>query len=210
MSKQQKRRWRPVPMPASSLPSELIERVLAGVASAFDELIQALRPWMVRVAEICLIDKASAEDVAQDVSIELPIAIARHPTLFKANPIAFIRSRILWKAGEYNRRTTTRRDREGPPMSQIDSPNATTSMLDRIPGRELDPLDVVQKLELEVAIAESVQKLPKELREVVEIHGLLGFTLAETAEMLDITRARVAGRWRAALRKLRALLAAFA
>ena len=76
-------------------------------------------------------------------------------------------------------------------------------LLDLIPSDESSPSEKVLRLERAARLAESLSALPGDQQLAVELHHLLGYTLAEVALETGRSRASVAGLLRRGLKSLR-------
>ncbi len=72
-----------------------------------------------------------------------------------------------------------------------------------VAGKDPTASQQVARREQVVRLATSLEKLPEAQRRAIELHHLAGHTVSETAELLDCTRASVAGLLRRALKSLR-------
>jgi RNA polymerase sigma-70 factor, ECF subfamily len=83
----------------------------------------------------------------------------------------------------------------------------SASRLERLlPAPQSTPSARIERQERMVRVAEALHELPEMQRRVIELHHLLGHTLAEAAETLGTTRAAAAGLLHRGLKRLRAML----
>lgn len=182
----------PLPDPASparpTVPSdrELLERVRAGEQAAFEIVFRAHYPQLVGLAEAMLRSRAAAEDVAQDVMVELwrrrqDLVVE---TSLRAYLLRATRNRAL---NQLRHRRVVERVRP--------------EVLGRAvaPGADQD----VEERELRLAAARAVRELPERCREVFELSRVHGLTYAEIARVLGISIKTVETQMGKAIRVLR-------
>ncbi len=170
---------------------ELLERLRRGDASAFDAIFRAWYAPLVGTAERMLRDRAVAEELVQDVMLEL---WRRRETLAPdGSPQAYLfqatRNRVL------NHLRHRRIEQRSEPEVRAESsspPNADAPL-----GEE----------ELAVAVQRAVQSLPDRCREVFELSRVHGLKYAEIARELGISVKTVEAQMGKALRTLRERLA---
>lgn len=170
----------------------LLERLRAGEQAAFDDIFRAHYPALVGSAEAMLRDRAAAEEVVQDVLLELwrrretlSIDTSLRAYLFRAT-----RNRAL------NRIRHERVQRRGEPILAVtDAP---------------PPADAaVAEQEIDEAVRRAIAGLPPRCREVFELSRIRGLRYAEIAEALGISVKTVEAQMGKALRILRDRLAPY-
>lgn len=171
----------------------LFERLLAGDEAAFDTLFRAWYARLVRVAEYIVHDRGEAEELVQDVWLEiwrrratLVLDEAPHRYVVRA-----VRNRALNRAR--HARVVARAAEQLAP----DDVHPATA-----PG-EIDARD------LEAAITRAVAALPPRCRAVFELSRRDGLSHAEIARALDVTPKTVENQVGKALRLLRTALASW-
>lgn len=170
---------------------ELLSRLKTGDQEAFDAMFRAHYPHLVAFAQGLLRDRATAEDVAQEVMLELwrrreDVAITES---LRAYLLRATRNRALNQVRHANVRK-----RAEPQLMSEDSVNATgTSEL--VAG------------ELKDAIVAAIAELPPGCREVFEMSRGRGLRYAEIATTLGISVKTVESQMGKALRHLRTRLA---
>ena len=170
----------------------LLERLRAGDQAAFDDIFRAHYPALVASAEAMLRDRAAAEEVVQDVLLELwrrretlAIDTSLRAYLFRAT-----RNRAL------NRIRHERVQRRGEPILAIADAPA--------------PADVaLAEHEIDDAVRRAIAALPPRCREVFELSRIRGLRYLEIAETLGISVKTVEAQMGKALRILRDRLAPF-
>jgi RNA polymerase sigma-70 factor (ECF subfamily) len=186
----------PTPPPTAERPDAatdrlLLDRLRAGDEAAFDAIFRGRYALLVAVAERMLRDRAVAEEVVQEVLLNLwrrrealgPDE-ALGPYLVRAT-----RNRAL---NHLRRLSVERRDAvhaAGPSETQASGVGQAVAT------------------ELAAAIAAAVAELPPRCREVVTLSRARGLSYAEIAEALDISIKTVEAQMGRALRTLRERLA---
>jgi len=169
----------------------LFERLSAGDQTAFDAIFRAHYAHLVSFAQGMLRDRATAEDVAQEVMLELwrrRADLAIHESL-RAYLLRATRNRALNQLRHANVR------RRAEPHLMIDEavgPTGTSQIV---------------ATELREAIAGAVAELPPACREVFELSRGQGLRYAEIATTLGISVKTVESQMGKALKHLRMRLA---
>jgi|SRR2546423_13369076 len=161
---------------------ELVRAARRGSPAALASIFDRHWPTVWRAAYAVTRRRELADDVAQDAFLRAASALERFDER---------RSLAPWLARIAVNRAIDlmRRERQTTPMADIEAQAAS----DRGEDRELH---------------DAVAALPLERRTVVVLHFFLGFTLEESAEILDIPAGTVASRLSRALTSLRAALEA--
>lgn len=172
---------------------ELLDRLRAGDQGAFDAIFRAWYAPLVRHAERLLGARANAEEIAQDVLLEL---WRRRETLdpqgtAQAYLFQAVRNRALNQL-----RHARVADRVAPQLAVEATPR---------PAAPPDAGLVAD--ELEAAIGEAVAALPPRCREVFTLSRGRGLTYAEIAATLGVSVKAVEAQMGRALRTLRERLA---
>lgn len=172
---------------------ELLARIRQGDEAAFDAIFRAQYPPLVGMAEGMLRSRAVAEEIVQDVMLELwrrreslPVEESLRAYLFRAT-----RNRAL------NHLRHSRVEREG-------QPHAAGPIAE--PARA--PSTLIEE-EIDVALREAIDDLPERCREVFELSRVHGLRYAEIAATLGISVKTVEAQMGKALRMLRERLAAW-
>ena len=172
---------------------ELLARLRAGESSAFDAIFRANYPLLVRVAESMLRERATAEEIAQDVMLELwrrrdglDVTESVRGYLLQAT-----RNRAL---NHLRHRAIERRSEpqliEGAPKSRPTDAGARES-------------------EIEFALQSAIAELPDRCRQIFELSRFDGLKYAEIASRLEISVKTVEVQMGKALRILRERLKAW-
>jgi len=165
----------------------LQERIRAGDESAFDTVFRSHYAHLVRMAESVVRERALAEEVAQEVMLEL---WRRRETLqieqsFRAYLLRSTRNRAL---NHVRHQRVVAREAA---IAAIDPPTA--------PSAE----DQMLCTELEQAVREAIDELPERSRVVFQLSRDHGLKYAEIAVALDISEKTVEKRMGQALAELR-------
>lgn len=172
--------------PAVPSEGELLDRLRAGEHQAFEVIFRAHYPQLVGLAEAILRARAPAEDVAQDVMLELwrrrqEIALE---TSLRAYLLRATRNRAL---NQIRHRRVAERAR------------SETAGQSAAPAADED----LAAQELRAAVARAVSDLPERCREVFELSRVHGLKYAEIAQVLGISIKTVETQMGRAIRVLR-------
>jgi len=170
---------------------DLRERIRAGDEGAFDVIFRSNYPHLVRMAESVVREHALAEEIAQDVMLEL---WRRRESLdieqtFRAYLIRATRNRAL---NHIRHQRIVARESA---LAALESPSA--------PSAEQELLGV----ELERAVRQAIDGLSDDCREVFQLSRDSGLKYAEIATTLEISIKTVEKRMGQALAELRESLA---
>jgi RNA polymerase sigma-70 factor (ECF subfamily) len=170
--------------------NELLERLRTGDHQALESIFHEYHPHLVRLAYSFLRDQASAEDVAQDVLLEL--WRRREDLVLETSLRAYLlraaRNRALNQIR--HRRTVARAD-------PLEMPRGEAPRPDR---------DLVEK-EIDHALQEAVGALPERCREAFELSRVHGLTYSEIATVMGISIKSVETQIGRAIKSLRKRLA---
>lgn len=172
---------------------ELLARLRAGETSAFDAIFRANYALLVRVSEAMLRERATAEEIAQDVMLEL---WRRRESLdvtesVRGYLLQATRNRTL---NELRHRAI---ERKSEPQIIESSPH--------LPSTDA----AAREGEIEVALQAAVAELPDRCRQVFELSRVDGLKYAEIATRLGISVKTVEVQMGKALRLLRERLKAW-
>jgi len=165
------------------------ERLAAGDRQAFADLYDRLAARMFRAALTMAGSMPEAEDVVQDVFVEL--ARSRHRLPGIADLEAYIFTMLHHAIGRRQRR-------RGVERRAVDRIAADLAAAGRLVQEPASPTDD--------ELAAAVARLPAPQRDVVALKIDGGLTFAEIATVLGTNINTAAGRYRAAVDKLRAAL----
>ena len=170
---------------------DLIERLRRGDEAAFDAIFRAWYPSLVRAAESLVRSRAVAEEVVQDVMLEL--WKRRENIATDSSPQAYLFQSTRNRSLNYLRHQRVERDAE-PQLSRDEGVESTAHSL------------VVEE-EIHVAMKRAVDRLPVRCREVFELSRTHQLKYSEIAEVLGISIKTVEAQMGKALRILREELA---
>ena len=163
------------------LDSWLVDRARTGDVEAYEALVRRHRDRIFRIALRMLGDRSDAEDVAQDVVIQLWTGLASF-----AGTSAF--TTWLYRV-VVNRCLDLRRRRDSAgPQAPLPGPEDAGHPVEVDVGRR-----VADRLRLEATMT-AVAALPEEQRVVFVLHQLEGLSYAEVATVLGTTEPAVRGR----------------
>lgn len=168
---------------------ELIGRVLAGDATAWQPLVHAHQEAVFRLAYLLLGDAADAEDVAQETMVRAGLALGRFERSRPLRPWLLQIARNL----AANRRRSARRRLAALQRWWISKPA---------------PPDPVAQIDSGAAdLHQAVKRLRRDDQEVIYLRYFLELTVDETALALGVAPGTVKSRLARALQRLRPLLA---
>ena len=170
---------------------DLQERIRAGDEGAFDSVFRAHYPHLVRMAESVVRERALAEEIAQEVMLEL---WRRRESLtveqsFRAYLIRSTRNRAL---NHIRHQRIVEREAASAAVDHPSSPSAEEEILG---------------VELERAVRDAIDGLPDNCREVFRLSREHGLRYVEIASALVISVKTVEKRMGQALAELRERLA---
>lgn len=170
---------------------ELLARVRAGDEAAYDTVFRTWYAPLVRVAGALLKDSDAAEEVAQEVMVELwrRRHVMDEGITLRAYLLRAVRNRSL----NHLRHLKVRRDTTGDVEALYDEPITA------------DQPVVAQ--ELSEAVKTALDELPPRCREIFDMSRVHGLKYAEIAESLGISQKTVEAQMGKALRVLRERLA---
>jgi RNA polymerase sigma-70 factor (ECF subfamily) len=172
---------------------ELLDLLRGGRRDAFDTLFHAHYPRLVGLAESMLHDRGAAEEVVQDVMLEL--WRRRESLRLQTSLSAYLYRSTRNRALNHIRHARVQRRAEPFLIEDAASPPAT----DR---------DALQD-EIDAALRAAVAGLPERCRQVFELSRVNGLRYAEIAETMGISIKTVEAQMGKALRILRERLAAW-
>jgi RNA polymerase sigma-70 factor (ECF subfamily) len=179
--------------PYSVTDRELLDRLHQGDRDAFDAIFREHYPSAVAVAERIAGERAVAEEVGQDVMLELwrrRESISVDESL-RAYIVRAARNRALNHLRHERMKVRTLPHAAGRTVSQPDAPSR------------------LAEEEIQAAVREAVDSLPERCREVFELSRGQGLKYAEIATTLGISVKTVEAQMGKALRTLRERLAAW-
>ncbi|SEN52193.1 RNA polymerase sigma-70 factor, ECF subfamily [Sphingomonas gellani] len=170
---------------------DLVARAMAGDDPAFAALVSRHKQALHRLVARIIGDEDEAVDVVQDVFVAAHGALARYDP---ARPLRAWLARIaINKARDWRRRRLVRR------LVSAVFPDNAAEIADRGPA-----VDTVVAGRLELArVGAAMARLPANLREVLVLRTVEGFSQAEAAQALGIVEKAVETRLYRARQRLR-------
>lgn len=171
----------------------LLQKVQSGDEGAYDAVFRTWYPTLVRVGTALLHDVDAAEEVAQDVMLEL---WRRRHVLDADVPLrAYLLRAVRNRALNHLRHLKVRREAASDIEATYDAPVGTDQ-------------PIVAK-ELAAAVQQALRELPPRCREVFELSRVHGLRYAEIAGALEISQKTVEAQMGKALKIMRERLAAW-
>ncbi len=170
---------------------ELLRRIQAGDEAAYDAVFRAWYPVLVRVAGAVLHDTDAAEEVSQDVMVQL--WRRRHVVEVDTPVRAYLLRAVRNRALNHLRHLKVRREAE----PEVELTYNAPLRADMPSGAQ----------ELAAATKLAVAQLPPRCRQIFELSRVDGLKYSEIAEALEISQKTVEAQMGKALRILRERLA---
>lgn len=174
------------------LEAQWIQRARQGDQDAFRQIVEQHQQQVRATVQGMLGDTAEADDIAQEVFIQL------HRNLSDFREEAKLSTYLSRIAINRSLNELKRRKRKGRWLTFIraDGPEAGISDHSADPGRQ----------EMREALQKALQRLEPEFRAVVVLRLVEGYSVKETAEILQLPAGTVASRLARAQQKLRTIL----
>jgi RNA polymerase sigma-70 factor (ECF subfamily) len=166
---------------------DLLKRIQAGDEGAFDTVFRTWYPVLVRVAAALLHETDPAEEIAQEVMLEL--WRRRHVVDAGVSLQAYLLRAVRNRSLNQLRHLRVRRDTEADVQGTYGAPMAADQS---IAARELSE-----------AVQVALRELPPRCREVFELSRIHGLRYAEIAEALGIAQKTVEAQMGKALKIMR-------
>jgi RNA polymerase sigma-70 factor (ECF subfamily) len=175
---------------------ELIEKIGSGDRAAFNTLVDRFSRRVLNLCYRLTGNKMDAEDIAQDVFIEVYRNIHR----FRGE--SSLSTWILRIA--HNKSLNYIRDNRKPGLIPMESSDSDRSIEESIPGRDSDRPDRSFEIERNAAILyDAIAELPERLGKPFSLHKLDGMPYVEIARFLGISLSAVESRIHRAKQRLR-------
>jgi len=170
---------------------ELLARLRGGDEEAFDTIFRTWYPRLVRLADGLVRDQAVAEELVQDVMLEL----WRRRALLApdGSPQAYLFQATRNRALNHLRHVQVQRRAEPHVVEHV--------------ARESPAPPALEAEEMDAAVRQAIDELPPRCREVFELSRVQGLRYAEIAATLGISVKAVEAQMTRALRTLRERLA---
>ncbi|CAH1216445.1 ECF RNA polymerase sigma factor SigW [Paenibacillus auburnensis] len=168
--------------------SQLIELSLAGSGEAYGELYEATIRDVYRTVRFLVSEPLNAEDVVQDIYIELHRSLGQYDQSHAFRP--WLMGLVMRQIRAYRRKgwRHLRVIKKAEHMRERMEYDFAGEVADRLSNREL---------------LETVNRLPFKLKQVIILHYLQEYSQEEVAAILEIPLGTVKSRIHAALQKLR-------
>jgi RNA polymerase sigma factor (sigma-70 family) len=157
----------------------VIEKIRNGNPALFEVLIRRYNPVIYKIARSYGFNHQDAEDLMQDTHVAAYTQLSKfeHRASYKTWISRIMINRCLYKLkyGYFKNEV---------PSEQIPESNSLPMY---IKGNESQTEDVILNRELTKALEESLQNIPVNYRTVFVLREMEGFSVAETAELLNIT-----------------------
>jgi RNA polymerase sigma-70 factor (ECF subfamily) len=183
---------------------ELLERVRAGDAVAFELIMRRYNRRLFRLARSIVRNAAEAEDVLQETYLR---AYARRDEFRGPNGFSAWLARIAANEALGRLRVRSRVVSLDDYVSSVDG-DADTRRIETMTGPQLDPEGLTGNGELRRLLEAAIDALPEDFRVVFVLRAVEGLTVAETADSLSIRPETVKTRFHRARRLVQETLGA--
>lgn len=171
--------------PSEDPDAELIQRWLAGDASAFERLVRTHERNVFRLLYRMLGSREEAEDAAQETFLSLH----RHGHRFRRESrFSTFLYRVAANAALNRRRSRGRARAREIELAQRHASGALIQLAPR------DPEDATHGVEIQQRVQDALQHLPDELRVAVVLYDIEGLSYKDIAESLGIPEGTVKSR----------------
>jgi RNA polymerase sigma factor (sigma-70 family) len=157
----------------------VIEKIRNGNLELFEVLIRRYNPVLYKIARSYGFNHQDAEDLMQDTHVAAYTQLSKfeHRASYKTWISRIMINRCLYKLkyGYFKNEV---------PSEQIPESNSLPMY---VKGNESQTEDLILNRELTKALEESLQNIPVNYRTVFVLREMEGFSVAETAELLNIT-----------------------
>lgn len=191
------------------VPELLLESARAGDSTALGQLLDRHRNYLVLLARIQigrrLQGKVDAADLVQDTFLEAHRNFARFEGITGETFLAWLRQILAGQLAHLVRRFLGTQARDVHLEQTIEQELSHSSdLLDRgLADRQASPSDVVSRREQAVLLADALNRLPEDYRDVIILRQLEGQSFAEVAARLQRSVDSVQKLWVRALDRLR-------
>lgn len=189
--------------------AELIERARAGDAGALDELFARCRPYLALTArtrvESWLRAKADASDLVQQTMMEAYRGFERFQGRSEAEWLGWLKRILEHNAADFVRQYQGLKRQVGKEVPL--SPPAGDSLPRNDPAAPGDtPSVALARFESELQLAEALEQLAPDHREVIVLRNLQRLSFDEVAERMERSRPAAQMLWMRAIQKLQEIL----
>ncbi|MGE5521908.1 MAG: sigma-70 family RNA polymerase sigma factor [Candidatus Dadabacteria bacterium] len=163
--------------------SDIIQKILDGERALFEILIRRYNPVLYKVARSYGFSHQDAQDLMQDtyITVYLQLASFEHRSSFKTWITKILIHKCLYKLnyGYYKREITSE-----------DNPATNTETMQTLNSKS-DTERAVANREFAKLLETHLEQLPVIYRSVFVLREVEGFSIAETAELLNISHVNV-------------------
>jgi RNA polymerase sigma-70 factor (ECF subfamily) len=172
----------------------MIEKAIQGDETAFNDLYRHYLKEVIYYAQMLLIDKASAEDVAQEaiLSVHRNLGMLESPYAFRAYLMRTVHNACV----SHNRRAHV----------QHESASVGEEIEQTLVDGEISPEASTERKLLNVAIRRVIDSLPTTQRMTVYLHYYDELSYTEIAEILETTTTTVGSNLNKARKKLKQMI----
>ena len=194
--------------------SDLLARARSGDESARDRLFARCRPYLGVVAraevEHWMQAKVDASDLVQTTLLEAYRAFGKFEGASEGEWLAWLRRILNHNATDFVRQycgTAKRQMRRERPLQPV-GPDGSRVMGWEPSAHGETPSQIAIRRECELEVAEALERLPPDYREVIMLRNLQRLPFDEVAERMGRSRPATQMLWMRALRKLQELMKA--
>ena len=177
---------------------DLVRAGRAGDGACFEELVRRYMKPIFNFAYRMLGNYAEADDVAQDVFVQVYRSLPTMRTDLPFKPWLYVVAR--------NRCLDVLKRKRPINFSAIEDPERGEGVLDRVADPDPLPEEVFERTDLQRVLREAIEKLPEKYRTVVALRYASGLTFAEIGEALGLPENTVKTHFQRAKAALRASL----
>jgi RNA polymerase sigma-70 factor, ECF subfamily len=194
--------------PPSEL-SQLLSAFRAGDRAAGDTLLRRFEPWLRLLARVQIESqfraKFDASDVVQQTLLEAVLAFPQFRGATEGELVAWLRQVLAHTLAHEIRRYRGTQKRELHREVPLDQQLTQTSrrLGDVLPAPGTSPSQVLVKRERQVLLAQALERLPEDYREVILLRNLEGLSHDEVARRMGRNAGAVRMLWVRALARLR-------
>lgn len=169
----------------------LVEQFRRGDRSAFDKLYESYKARIFNFVYRMVGDRASAEDLTQDVFIRAYMNISSYDPrgVFKAWLYTIASNAARNELKRRSRRLTVSIFSAGK-----DDDDDGIELIDHLPGPDMSPAKIAEDSELKAQIESSIQSLPPDYKEALILCVIEGFSYEEAAQALKTNVKTVSSR----------------
>jgi RNA polymerase sigma-70 factor (ECF subfamily) len=195
--------------PASQNPEELINRARAGQTDALGELLELYRSYLTLLARVeidrRIQGKLSASDVVQDAFLQAHHLFGQFRGTSEQELIAWLRRILANRLVDIGRRflRAQRRDVRLEQSLRRDLELSSQALEERFAASQTSPSAAAIEREQAVLLADVLQSLPADYREVIVLRQLEGLSLQQVADRMGRTVDSVRKLWTRGLIQLR-------